>query len=331
MLAEFETAIGSTRVDLREVGLREGLQSDGTVLETREKLDIFRQLRAAGCREMNVVSFVNPKKMPQMAEPEALLRSLGESRTDCTLSALVPNERGLERAIAVAEEGLLDYMFLVFSESVATLSANGMVADQNTLLDKIELWSSRAAQSGLKTSVFVSAAYGCSIEGPVDSARVVEHAALLHQMPGVAEVIISDSTGQADPLQVLRMLTRLAERLPTDQRLGVHFHDTRGAGLANVLAALASPFEHLAVDAAFGGWGGDYPFVPEAFGNVATEDVVEMLVGMGIDTGIDVAAIMDVSKRYATRTGRPIAAKLTDAPPIGWKHDRTVVRSGERS
>lgn len=321
MLSDLAAEITGTRVDLREVGLREVLQSHDSVLETSEKVEIFNRLRDAGCREMNVVAFVNPVKMPQMADAEAFLRSLGEARQGTTLSALVPNERGLDRALSMREEGLLDTGFLVFSESVATLSANGMVANHDALINKIETWAARAADGGLKISVFVSAAYGCSIEGPIDPASVVEHAAHLRSLHGVDEVIISDSTGQADPLQVLTLLTRLADELPVEQRLGLHFHDTRGAGLANLFAALASPFQHVVVDTAFGGWGGDWPFVPDAFGNVATEDVTEMLIGIGLDLGIDVSKIMEITAAYSKRSGRPIAAKLTDAKPISWKRE----------
>ncbi|WP_082945998.1 hypothetical protein [Mycobacterium sp. E1747] len=319
MLADIHQSIAATRVDLREVGLREVLQSHGSVLETSEKVEIFNRLRDAGCREMNVVAFVNPNKMPQMADTEAFLRSLGEARAGTTLSGLVPNERGLDRALAMRQEGLLDTGLLVFSESSATLSANGMDANHDALIAKIERWAGTAADAGLKISVFVSASYGCSIEGPIDPARVVEHASHLRSLRGVNEVIISDSTGQADPLQVLDLLSRLAEHLPVDQRLGLHFHDTRGAGLANLFAALLSPFQHVVVDTAFGGWGGDWPFVPDAFGNVATEDVVEMLVGVGLDVGVDVGKIMELTAFYAERSGRPVAAKLTDAKPIAWK------------
>lgn len=330
MVSEIETAIAETRVDLREVGLREVLQSHGSVLETSEKVEIFNRLRGAGCRELNVVAFVNPTKMPQMADTEAFLRALGPARQGATLSGLVPNERGLDRALAMREEGLLDTGLLVFSESAATLSANGMDANHDALIGKIERWAATAADGGLKISVFVSAAYGCSIEGRIDPAGVVEHAAHLRSLRGVNEVIISDSTGQADPLQVLNLLTRLADVLPVDQRIGLHFHDTRGAGLANLFAALASPFRHVVVDTAFGGWGGDWPFVPDAFGNVATEDVVEMLVGVGFDVGVDVSAIMEITAAYAQRSERPVAAKLTDARPIAWKRESNRFASARR-
>ncbi|HEY6762264.1 MAG TPA: hypothetical protein VI318_22385 [Baekduia sp.] len=322
-----QETVTTKRLDFREVGLREGLQSHGLVVPTAQKLDYFARLKEAGARELNVVSFVHPRTMPQMADAETFLRALGPLREDTVLSGVVPNDKGLERAIAMRAEGLLDTIFLIFAESTSTLAANRMTATHAELLAQIERAAARAAEAGLNVSVFVSAAYGCSIEGRIDPQRVVDHAAQIWAMDGVGEIIISDSTGQADPLQVHELLTEVATVLPADQRLGVHLHDTRGAGLANLFAALTSPFEHLVVDAAFGGWGGDWPFIPEAFGNVATEDVVEMLIGMGFDPGIDVAAVMAVTKDYAQLSGRPIGAKLVDAQPIAWKRERLAARA----
>ncbi len=322
MIHDVQAAISATRVDFREVGPREGLQSHGLIMPTAGKVDLIERLASAGCREINAVAFVHPKAMPQMADAEAVLRAVGPDRGDLRLSALVPNDRGFERALAMREEGLLDAIFLVFAESTAALVANGFTQTHDALLEQIERSSARAADAGLDVSVFLSTAYGCSVQGAVDPQGVIEHAQRLQAMPGVAEIIVSDSTGQADPLQVLRLLTALAEVLPTSRRLGVHFHDTRGAGLANLFAALLSPFEHLVVDAAFGGWGGDWPMLKEAFGNVATEDVVELLVGLGIDVGVDVEAIAALSREYAELSGRPLAARLPSASPIGWKHDR---------
>jgi isopropylmalate/homocitrate/citramalate synthase len=219
------------------------------------------------------------------------------------------------------EEGLLDLAFVIFAESESTLAANRMTSSHEALLAQIEREAARAKAAGLDVSVFLSNAYGCSIEGRIDQSKVVEHAAQLWSFDGVGEIIISDSVGQADPLQVLKMLTALSEVLPVDRRLCVHLHDTRGAGLANVFAALCSPFKHLVIDAAFGGWGGDYPFVPEAFGNVASEDLLEMLLGMGFDHGVDVAEIMAVTRDYAGISLREIPAKLKDATPVAWKRE----------
>jgi isopropylmalate/homocitrate/citramalate synthase len=245
------------------------------------------------------------------------------------ISALVPNDRGFRRALAMRDEGLLDTIFLVFAESTAALVANGMTPSHEPLLEQIERTAEEAYRSGLHVSVFISTAYGCSVQGRIDPDSVVEHASRLSSMHGVGELVISDSVGQADPLQVHHLLRDLSDVLPVDRRLAVHFHDTRGAGLANVLAALMSPFEHLVIDGAFGGWGGDWPMLDEAFGNVASEDLLEMLVGLGVDTGVDVAAIVDITRRYAERTGRPIGARLPSASPIGWKHERLAAPARE--
>jgi isopropylmalate/homocitrate/citramalate synthase len=323
-LTDIARRIDSVRVDYREVGLREGLQSHELVLPTAQKVELFRDLRAAGVREFNVVAFVNPNVMPQMADAEGFLRALGPLREDTVLTALVPNERGLERALRMAGEGLLDGILLIFAESLSVLAANGMESAFEPLLARIERSAATAAEADLDVGVFLSTAYGCSIAGRVDPARVAEHAAHLRALPGVTELIISDSTGQADPLQVLRLLTDLATVLNTEDRLALHFHDTRGAALANIFAALTSPFEHLVLDAAFGGWGGDFPFVPEALGNVATEDLLELLVGLGLDVGVDVDGVMAVSQRYSGLSGRRIGARLHASRPIEWKRESIV-------
>jgi hydroxymethylglutaryl-CoA lyase len=322
VLEAMERAIGATEITVREVGLREGLQSVADVLPTEAKVELFRGLKEAGARELNAVAFVNPATMPQMADAEAFLRALGPLREGTVLTALVPNDRGLDRALAMRADGLLDGILLVFAESESVLAANGMTATREALLAQIARHAARAGAAGLDVSVFISTAYGCSIEGWIDPARVVEHAAQLAAMEGVTEIVVSDSTGQADPLQVLRLFTDLAEVLPVERRICAHFHDTRGAGLANVVAAIASPFERVVVDAAFGGWGGDFPFIPEALGNVATEDLVELLVGLGMDPGIDVERVMHVARAYADLSGRRIGARLHASSPIGWKRER---------
>jgi isopropylmalate/homocitrate/citramalate synthase len=322
MIREAEESLRSKRIEFREVGMREGLQSHDSILETREKIELFRRLREAGCREINAVAFVHPQRMPQMADAEDVLRGLGPLREGVVISALVPNERGFQRALRMREEGLLDVIFLVFAESTAALVANGFTPEHEPLIKQLEGIAAEAKAVGLGVSVFVSTAYGCSVQGYVDRAGVIEHAQRLASIPGVTELVISDTTGQADPMQVLRMLSALGEVFPTGRRVAAHFHDTRGVGLANVFAALMSPLEHIVIDGAFGGWGGDWPMLKEAYGNVATEDVVEMLVGLGIDVGIDVDQIVEISRDYSERTRRPLGAKLPSASPIAWKHER---------
>jgi hydroxymethylglutaryl-CoA lyase len=321
----FENTLSTTAVAVREVGLREGLQSDPMVLTTEQKRELFQGLVEANCHEINAVSFVSPKRMPHMADAEELLRSLGELRQGVEISGLVPNERGLDRAIAMRNEGLLDRILLVFMDSEAGLSANGMTASRTELLDQIRRSSAAASETGLKVSVFISLAFGSSMEGWMDPRRVATAATEIVEIEGVGELIISDSVGHADPLQVHRLLSRLAEVLPVERRIGLHLHDTRGAGLANVVAALASPFQSFVFDAAFGGWGGDYPFIPEAYGNVATEDLAEMLHGMGYQHGIDIGKIMEVTGEYAGLSGRSVDSRLSKAGPVAWKHQRNAM------
>src|ERR1700729_3534645 len=167
MLDAMEQAIRATQVDFREVGLREGMQSHGMVVPTRDKLKFYDALRDAGCRELNVVAFSNPRVMPQMADAETFLHAIADRRDGAILSGLVPNDRALDRAIAMRNEGLLDLIFLVFSESKSTLTANGMTDSPEALLAQIDRASSRAAEAGLEVSVFVSCSYGCSIEGQI--------------------------------------------------------------------------------------------------------------------------------------------------------------------
>jgi len=323
----FEATIAAKHVTVREVGLREGLQSDTKVLATADKVELFRGVVDAGCKEINAVSLVNPKRMPQMADAEEFLAAARDLRGDIVVSALVPNLRGLERALELRKEGLLDTALLVFMDSERGLAANGMTAGRAELLDQIALSTERAVDAGMNVSVFISLAFGSSLDGWVDPARVVRSAEDIQAIPGVAEIIVSDSVGHADPLQVHRMLSDLANVLPTDKRLALHLHDTRGAGLANVIGALNSPFEHLVFDAAFGGWGGDFPFIPEALGNLASEDLVEMLAGMGFDLGIDVDGLIGVARRYSQLSGRPIESEVPTCGPIRWKREHQAPAS----
>ncbi len=326
MLDQIAAKLGNTRVDIRDVGMREGLQSHTMVVPTDQKIGLFRGLVEAGVKEINAVSFVNAQKMPHMADAEALLGGLGSLRDGIDISGVVFSEGGARRAIKMREAGLLDTVFLVFSPIASSMAANGITPDMEALLAQIERTAAAAAEGGLKVSVFVSESFGSPVEGWVDPELVLRNAQRIWNMQGVKELIISDSSGQADPVQVLAMFTDLAKILPIDQRITFHVHDSRGAGLANILAALNSPFQHFCLDASFGGLGGDYPFVPDAFGNVATEDLVEMLHGMGIETGVDPDKIVKVSKEYAAISGRPLGSRLSGCSrSIDWKRPHRLV------
>jgi len=326
MLDQIAAELGKTRVDIRDVGMREGLQSHNMIVPTAQKIELFRGLVEAGVKEINAVSFVNAQKMPHMADAEALLAGLGPLREGIDVSGVVFSEGGVARALKMHEQGLLDTVFLVFSPIASSMAANGITPDMEALLAQIERTAANAARGGLKVSVFVSESFGSSVEGWVDPELVLKNAKRIWNMEGVGELIISDSSGQADPVQVLAMFTELANILPVEQRITFHVHDSRGAGLANILAALNSPFRHFCLDASFGGLGGDYPFVPDAFGNVATEDLVEMLHGMGIETGVDPDKIVTVSRRYSEISGRPLGSRLSGCSrSINWKRPHRLI------
>ena len=303
-------------IAIREVGPREGLQSDPTILDTATKVRLLEMLLAAGVRSVNAVSFVHPRVMPQMADAEEVLESLGPRPQ--IISALAPNAKALDRAVAMKRRGLLDEVHFVHATTRAVLEANGISMPLDDHLEHVLGMARRATAEGLRTVVFVSAAFGCSVEGRVDPSVVVELSRRLVEQAEVADVAISDSTGQADPGQVDEMLGLLAPVFGSHP-MTLHLHDSRGAGMANVLAAVRSSVPDLTLDTSFGGLGGDVPFLPEAAGNVATEDVCEMLHGMGIATGIDVPGVIAVSRLLHEATGRLILSRVFTVGPVRWK------------
>lgn len=301
-------------VSIREVGPREGFQNAEAIVPTDEKVEIIERLVAAGCRDLNVASFVNPSVTPQMADAEDVLERL-ESRPDVTYSGLVPNEVGLERAIDVVDSGgALDQVIFLGSNTDSVLRVNGVDRTADEQLEEIRGYVERAHAAGLETMVGLSASWGCSIEGPVAIESVVERVETVSEF-GAGEVFLSDSTGQATPLQVVELLSRLHEALP-EYPITPHFHDARGAGLANVLAALTVPHEHFTFDAAFGGTGGDPPEeMDECVGMVATEDLVCMLEGMDVDTGIDLEVYLEAVAYAGRYFEESFASKVPSVGP----------------
>jgi hydroxymethylglutaryl-CoA lyase len=328
MFGRFRDKLARTKITIREVGLREGLQSDHqTVLPTKTKADLFRRLAEANICEINPVAFVNPAKMPHMGDAEELLRSLGSAREGVDISGVVLSPNGLQRALRMKDEGLLDSIFLVFSPVAETLAANGVKGGLGEYLDQIERNAETASAAGLKVGVFCSEAFGSPIRGRIDPEEIVGYAKRFNTNRAVHELVISDSSGQADPLQVMSLFDRLSAVLPHDRRLTFHVHDSRGAGLANILAALSSPFTNFVLDSSFGGYGGDFPFIPDAFGNVATEDLCEMLNGMGIDTGVNVEKVVSVTRDYSKLSGRPLLSRVVHCSgSLKWKQDHSLLR-----
>jgi isopropylmalate/homocitrate/citramalate synthase len=256
-----------------------------------------------------------------MADAEHVLEELGPL-PGVTISALAPNTRAMTRACALRSAGLLDEVHLLHATSQSVLQANGISRTlEEHLSDIIEL-AHRGKAAGLRTVAFISASFGCSIEGRIPPAIPIGIAKELSETGAVDEVVISDSTGQADPRQVSQLLTELAA-VVGDFPITVHFHDSRGAALANVLSALDSPIESLTIDSGFGGLGGDVPFLPEASGNVATEDVIEMLAGMGVQTGVDVNRVLEVVAEFSSVTGWSLVSRTPAVGPVRWKRFET--------
>lgn len=310
-------------IRLREVGPREGIQTVPHILPMDLKLELLNDLLASGVREMNAASLVNPTVLPQMADAETLLRAFGVHE-GLVVSALAPNRRAIERAFKLREENLIQKIFLIHAMSNAVIRANGVgqtvAENQQTVLELGEF----AQSGGLETAVFVSAAFGCSVDGEINPEDVIATALELGSSPFIDEVIISDSTGQANPRQVAHIFAELAAKGWGSRPIGLHLHDTRGAGLANAVAAIDSPIENLVLDTSFGGLGGDVPFIPEAAGNVATEDLVIMLDGMGIATGIDAQGIIDAGARFSSAANFPLNSKTPAVGPVRWQKRPTL-------
>jgi hydroxymethylglutaryl-CoA lyase len=304
-------------VGVREVGPREALQAHPEPLSTDRKIELITALLAAGVTKLNAVSLVSPVAMPHMADAEDVLAGIGPC-PQVSVSALVPNDRGMDRAERLAGRELLDEVFLLHAATSSVLRANGLPPSLEDNLARVAHLARRAKAAGLRVGVFISASFGCSMEGRVEPATVADTSRLLAGEENVDEIVISDSTGQADPLQVERLLTDVAG-CTGGKPVTVHLHDSRGAGLANAVAAIRSPIKDLTLDASFGGLGGDIPFIPEAAGNIATEDLVAMLDGMNVATGIDSAAMAAAAASYHKWTQVPLRSRLPGVGPVRWK------------
>ena len=295
-----------TNIEMVEVGPRDGLQNEAHLVSTTDKLALIGRAIAAGARRIEVASFVNPRAVPQMADAEAVCAGL-PMRDDVTYIGLVMNRRGAERAIAT---GRIDQLGAVAVATDTFAMANqGQTSDLSVEVAKEIVALARAA--GLTAQCTISAAFGCPFEGEVSEDRVVTMAAALAQADPV-EIALADTIGVADPAHVHRLVTRVIEAIaPIPVR--VHFHNTRGTGLANVWAAVQAGAR--IVDASLGGLGG-CPFAPGAAGNVATEDVVYMLERGGIATGLDLSALVETNRWLAGVMGKGLPAMVAKARPF---------------
>lgn len=289
-------------VEIVEVGPRDGLQSQPVLLTTELKLEFIRRLVDAGVRRMEVASFVNPKRVPQMADAEAVVRGLPRG-TGTQFIGLVLNQRGLERAL----ESGIDAINCVVS-ATDTFGQRNQGATIEESMEAARLVCEGARAAGRPAGVTISVAFGCPFEGEVDPGRVVELARRLADA-GFGEIAIADTIGAAVPADVARLVPRVREVIGA-ARLRCHFHDTRNTGVANAYAAILAGVRVL--DSSCGGVGG-CPFAPAATGNVATEDLLYMIHRMGLATGIDLQKVIDTAHWLEGPLGTRMPAMLSRA------------------
>ena len=293
-----------TRIEMVEVGPRDGLQNEKAVVSTADKAELIRRAIAYGARRIEVASFVNPSRVPQLADAEQLVAMLPD-RDDVTYIGLVLNRRGAERALATRR---IDELGAVCVTSDAFGIRNQGQSSDESLAAAIEIVE-LAHAAGRSAQITIATAFGCPFAGEVPMARVIDVAKRAADAQP-REVALADTIGVAVPAQVAETVARVREAVgPLPVR--VHFHNTRGSGLANVWAAVAAGA--TIVDASLGGLGG-CPFAPGAAGNVATEDVVYMLERSGIATGLALADVVDAAAWFTEVMGRPLPAMVSKAP-----------------
>ena len=291
-------------IEIVEVGPRDGLQNEAVLVSSADKVALIRRCIAAGARRIEIASFVNPRKVPQMADAEAVVALLG--RPDgVTRIGLVLNRRGAERAIAAG----VDQLGAVAVAS-ATFGQRNQGQDIWQSVAEAQAIITMAQAAGRPAQATIAAAFGCPFEGEIDPARVIDMARQL-AAAGPCEVALADTIGVAVPAQVSALVTAVREATALPVR--VHFHDTRNTGTANVWAAVEAGA--VTVDAALGGLGG-CPFAPGAAGNVATEDVAYLLARSGIETGLDLPGLIEASHWLAGIIGKALPASLAKAVPF---------------
>jgi hydroxymethylglutaryl-CoA lyase len=296
-------------VRIREVGPRDGFQNEPEIISPDDKVRLIDMLAATGLPRVEVTSFVRANVIPQLADAEEVLARIQRPR-GVSYSVLIPNERGLERALAQRERFDEINVFLSATESHNRRNKNRTIAES---LEDLGRTIAGARQEGLRCEGVISVVFGCPYEGEVPPDRVLEIAERLVNA-GCEEVSFGDTTGMANPKQVREFFATATQRLPGVE-LTAHFHNTRGQGLANVLAALERGIDSF--EAAFGELGGS-PLTPGATGNISTEDLLSMLDEMGVETGVDLERLLDASRALQGLLGRPLGAHVLRAGPVDW-------------
>ncbi|HET6146799.1 MAG TPA: hydroxymethylglutaryl-CoA lyase [Polyangia bacterium] len=286
-------------VTIYEVGPRDGLQNEARLIPTDDKIAFIDALSATGLRAIEITSFVNPRWIPQLADGAEVSRRIVR-RPGVVYSALVPNRQGLEAAIGAGMREVA--VFMSASETHNKKNVNKTIA---ATLAAFQDTVPPALAAGLKVRAYVSTVYGCPYEGAVDPAKAVELCHALRAL-GCYQISLGDTIGVATPRQVRDVLSRVLADIPAPE-VAVHFHDTRGTALANILVAVEMGI--TTIDSALGGLGG-CPYAPGASGNVATEDVIYMLEGMGVRTGVNLDKLVDAARLVSTLVGHEMPSKF---------------------
>lgn len=294
-------------VRIREVGPRDGIQSEKADVSTQDKIALLDALSATGLKYIEAVSFVSPKAIPQMADAREVWNG-AKRDPEVFYSALVPNRKGAEIAAEVGVDGM--QVFIAATDSYNLKNLGRAVMDS---LPDVREVVQVAGNSGISVEGTISTAFGCPYEGDVSPARVVEVTRLMFDC-GITTISYGDTTGMGTPRRVREVIEALREGAP-DVGLNMHFHDTRGTGLANVLVAMEMGVDYF--DASIGGMGGS-PYAAGATGNIATEDLVHMLIDMQIETGIDLDALIAAGRVAQSMIEGELPSKILKAGPR-WK------------
>jgi len=299
-----------TQARIREVGPRDGFQNEPEILPTDVKVQLINALARTGLPRLEVTSFVRSDVIPQLADATAVLERI-DVPPSVSRSVLIPNERGLENALAVRDRFDEINVFLSASETHNRKNVNRSIEESLTGLERV---LDRAREAGLRCEGVISVSFGCPYEGRVDPERVFAIGSRL-AAAGAEEIGFGDTTGMANPVQVRAFFERAREVLPGVE-LTAHFHNTRGQGLANVYAALEAGVSSF--ESSFGELGG-CPVPPGATGNIATEDLVSMLDEIGIETGVDLPALIECARLLQRHLGRELGSHTLVAGPVDWQ------------
>jgi hydroxymethylglutaryl-CoA lyase len=298
------------QVRIREVGPRDGFQNEPEVISTEEKVRLIGLLGEAGLKRIELTSFVRRDVIPQLADAAEVLTRF-EPRDGVAYSVLIPNRKGLENALSFRDRFQEANFFLSASETHNTKNVNRTIDES---LADLEGTIAAAREAGVRCEGVISTSFGCPYEGEVPPDRVFEIAEKLKGF-GCEEIAFGDTTGMANPVQVRRFFEAAARQLGEQVQLTAHFHNTRGQGLANALAALEVGVTSF--ESSFGELGG-CPVPKGATGNIASEDLVSMLHEMGHETGIDLAKLVDAAREAQRVLGRPLGSHLLGAGPVDW-------------